>query len=538
MIAAAAALAASCHKAEPATPHIETVSFVTAGGPSATASVTADPGSTYSWTVSGAAIINAGGGSGVSSEGRNSITFAAAAPGVITIRCVASDREGRSPPGIATAEAVPPPSITSLTTQSPSVASGTPATLLAIFSDGLGVIDGGVGVVSSGRPQATPPVHTATAFTLTVTNAAGTRAFASTSVGATAFTLSSSPLQSTRRYHTATLLGTGKVLLVGGVPGQVSTELYDPATSSSALTGSLTIGRYQHSATLLPDGRVLVAGGRFNNGLQVPPPVAEGELYDAAQGTFTLAGRLATPRSLHATALLPDGRVLVAGGYGDEGFGCCAQLRTAELFDPSTARFSKAAAMSTERYLATATVLKDGRVLVAGGFNGDALATAELYDPSDGAFIPMAAPMTAARYEHTATLLADGRVLIAGGLGRFVPGPGGPVSEALATAEIYDPSTNAFAATGSLSSIRTECTSTLLPDGRVLFVGGSDATGSTLATAELFVPATGSFVAVAGNMRRTRNEHAATPLPGGFVLITGGSSTGAGGGDLATTELF
>jgi hypothetical protein len=133
----------------------------------------------------------------------------------------------------------------------------------------------GSGAVSSGQPQATPPVHAATTFTLTVTNAAGTRATASTSVRATAFTSSTSLLQSTRRYHTATLLGNGKALLVGGNPGKTSVELCDLAISSSAATGSLLVGRYQHTATrmrraahaatLLPGGFVLITGG-FANG--------------------------------------------------------------------------------------------------------------------------------------------------------------------------------------------------------------------------------------------------------------------------------
>lgn len=307
--------------------------------------------------------------------------------------------------------------------------------------------------------------------------------------------------------HTATLLTDGRVLFVGGagmVAGSMSgvlasAELYDPAKGTFTPTGDLNEGRSVHSATLLQDGRVLVAGGGvISTSGDSPPPIASAELYDPASGTFTLTGSFQTGRSFHTATLLADGRVLMIGGSSGS-----LAIASAELYDPASGTFSAAGTSSTPRMLHTATLLADGSVLVVGGLaaqlnvgsgssssGGGPLATGELYDPGADAFTATG-PMTVGHAGHTATLLQDGRVLIAGGLdatGTYV-----------ASAELYDPATGAFTPTGSMTEARGLATASLLKDGRVLIVGGDVSVGSsaspTTLSVDLYDPATGTFSA-------------------------------------------
>jgi N-acetylneuraminic acid mutarotase len=181
--------------------------------------------------------------------------------------------------------------------------------------------------------------------------------------------------------------------------------------------------------------------------------------------------------------LLSDGRVLVAGG---QSFG----VGTAELYDPTTGTWTATASMSAGRIDHTAVLLPDGQVLVTGGYtydttgnNGTALSSAELYDPSTGTWTATGS-IAQARAGQTATLLSDGTVLVSGGQDiRNNAGLGN-----LATAELYDPIGGTWTATAQMVEARYGHTATLLLDGRVLVFGG----GSTAATAELYDPGSGS----------------------------------------------
>jgi hypothetical protein len=224
--------------------------------------------------------------------------------------------------------------------------------------------------------------------------------------------------------HTATLLQTGKVLVAGGATYQdtvKSAELYDPATGTWSLTSSLNVARYWHSATLLQDGRALVAGG--SNDGDLASTLSSTELYDPAEGTWVVVSNLSASGGVfHTATLLPNGNVLVAGGNGG-GIGGDTIFALSELFDPATRNWSGAGNLAAARYAHTATLLPTGEVLVAGGTRQENhypnlrynnLDSAEIYDSNTGTWTS-AASLGSARGGHTATLLPDGRVLVAGG---------------------------------------------------------------------------------------------------------------------------
>jgi len=201
-----------------------------------------------------------------------------------------------------------------------------------------------------------------------------------------------------------------------------------------------------------------------------------------------------------------------------------------------TPQSSPAGPMADGRQVHTVTELADGRILVAGGYTDVeiALASAEVYDPTADAFNPTGS-MADARGLHTATRLADGRVLIAGGGPASWVGNGLPY---LASAELYDPATGTFSPTGAMSMPREDHTATLLEDGRVI-VGGNDEGSHTTPTAELYDPSTGAF-SPTGSLGTARGFHTATRLPDGRVLIAGGDVAGWDdeGPFLASAEIY
>ena len=314
---------------------------------------------------------------------------------------------------------------------------------------------------------------------------------------------------------TATLLNNGKVLVVGGTSDLntllASAELYDPATGTFSATGSMSTARSLQTATLLPSGKVLVCGGVLAaNGSGTE---ASAELYDPATGTFSPTGNLITPRSNHTATLLPNGKVLIAGGANGS-----VALNSAELYDPSTGVFTATGSMNQEHVAHTATLLNNGKVLIAGGYNAGwvTTATAELYDPTMGLFT-LTGNMTAAVAFHTATLLNDSTVLIAGGMSEPYQGP----FPWTTSAELYDPSRSVFTPTGSLNTSRANAAAVLMGTGEVLIMGGSNEFNS-MATTELYDSTTHGFT-VTGSMESPRSFAAATVLPNQQVLIIGGT---------------
>lgn len=230
-----------------------------------------------------------------------------------------------------------------------------------------------------------------------------------------------------REEHAAALLADGRVLLVGGGPANTTAELFDPALGSFTATGNLATGRFAPTATLLHGGEVLVTGGYDAN----LAAFASVELYNPAIGLFTTVNHMSNTRANHAATLLNDGRVLITGGFDTNG----NALATAEIFDAAAGTFTPAGPMGSIHAFHSATLLSDGTVLVAGGYvppnpPGAASASAEIFDPATNKFTPVGSLITA-RYLHTATLLKNGQVLIAGGLLKQNP------TSTLNSAEIY-----------------------------------------------------------------------------------------------------
>lgn len=337
-----------------------------------------------------------------------------------------------------------------------------------------------------------------------------------------------------RRTHTAERLPSGRVLIVGGIPYPATTapaELFDPGGSAGAGTFAVTGTPAFHvfeirRSVALPSGKVLVLGGL---GRWLAPTVPTGgavdvaEIYDPSTGTFTATAKMMQPRQQFTASLMTNGKVLVAGGVGRTGQG-----DTAEIFDPAgdggAGSFSFTASMEVERYDHAATALPSGMVVVSGGggvISGTRTASAEVFDPTGNAgagkwtTIAMGEP----RERHTSTLLANGKVLVAGGTRDTTQ---------LKSAEIYTPIGNggvgSFSPAGPMGGMaiaRTGHAASLLPSGLVLVTGANPA--------ELFDPAgnggAGTFGTTAP-MTEARSKHTSTTLLSGRVLVTGGSGQG------------
>lgn len=305
--------------------------------------------------------------------------------------------------------------------------------------------------------------------------------------------------------------------------------LVDPMWSRVAamLTrhGSLQMG---HGATRLASGLVLIEGGY--SGVAPFYESSSAELFDPATGAWMATGAMSERRRWNGSGLLSDGRVLVTGGYeyiARSETDCTESTHaTAEIYDPTAGTWSSTGSLAQARHHHSQTLLADGRVLVAGGFettstscagdaSGTATDTAELYDPAAGTW-SAAATLATPRQLHTATRLSDGRVLVTGG---------STVTDPIASAEIYDAATDAWTSTGDLGLPRRTHTATRLPDGRVLVTGGESG-GMAVASCEIFDPATGTWTAAA-DMSTPRYLHTATLLATGRVLVSAGYGVGA-----------
>ena len=286
-------------------------------------------------------------------------------------------------------------------------------------------------------------------------------------------------------------------------------------------TGSLNAGRANHTATLLPDGKVLVAGGSgwsCTGNFCFSTTFDTAELYEPATGTWRLTENVGR-RTYHTATLLPNGQVLIAGGanYGYD-VGAWIVDNSALLYDPATGRWRPTGNLIMGRHDHTATLLPNGQVLIVGGssFNSEAR-SAELYDPVTEMWSSASAPATIAK-DHVATLLPNGKVLAASGN----------------SAELYDPATGQWSAINPPRALGVAYTATLLANGQVL-VTGTRGSFSAVTTAELYNPATGEWT-MTTPIGGVGSWHTATLLPDGRVLITGG--VGSDDGAISSAEIY
>ncbi len=330
---------------------------------------------------------------------------------------------------------------------------------------------------------------------------------------------------STARDAHSMLIVNNKVLVIGGrvsAGGTTTarTDYYDPATNGFTTTGSMWYSRSFFPAVMLDNGRVLAAGGYRQS--TFGGTISNCEVFNPATGKWARTGSMAVARELHSGTKLPNGEVLVAGGFSNNKF-----LSSAELYSPSAGTFRATGSMSVSRFGHTATLLGDGRVFVTGGrtANNVSHTSTEFYNPNTGTWSP-GPSMNHDRYRHTATTLPDGRILIAGGYSSTQ-------ADKLKTMEIYDPAnpeagftllTDVYGYPVQMTDTRMDHTATLLPDGRVLIAGGwSTLLGvhQTTASVDIIDPVNWSVTPVTA-LPVTRHEAAALLLPTGKVFLTGG----------------
>lgn len=282
------------------------------------------------------------------------------------------------------------------------------------------------------------------------------------------------PMRHARYGHTASQLNDGRVLIVGGFNGQnlPGCELYDPKTGNWTDASPLHTKRDRHTATLLPDGHVLVAGG-FNSG-QV---LADVEVYDPQRNEWSTLPPMPTPRAYHTATPLDSTRIFFALGESE------INLETADFFDPANNAWSPAPSFSIPHAFGqTATKLRDGRVLIVGG-EGNArpeseptIDLTEIFDPRNSMVYPTGHTRIP-RDWHTATLMKDGKVIVTGGYQKNRRGI------ATRETEIFDPTKNSWSDGPPIQGRRGQHTSVLLQDGTLLAIGGRNA-GKYLATCE------------------------------------------------------
>jgi N-acetylneuraminic acid mutarotase len=316
-----------------------------------------------------------------------------------------------------------------------------------------------------------------------------------------------------RSWHSATLLKDGTVVVVGGIDsnsGIMTAERYDPKTNSWSVAGKMSEPHWHHRAELLDSGKVLIIGGCSSGQSFVCMNGVGVDLYDPANTTtpWTKANPMLASRRSHCSTKLKDGKILIAGGYNSS-----KDHTGLEIYDPKLGTWSSPiATLATPRNLGTCTTLTNGKVLIAGGYDGTKfLNTLELFDPVSGKIQVLSTKLKEARDTHTATLLSNGQVLLTGGYCKN----GKTDTCQVSTAEIYDPLTNKISTGGSFGAATYAHEATLLTNGQVLITGGA----LTEKIAKLF---TGTSWAQTVNMKTGRQRHAAVRLADGRVMVTGG----------------
>ncbi len=327
-----------------------------------------------------------------------------------------------------------------------------------------------------------------------------------------------------RAYHKSVELPNGKILVIGGARHIIgigdfylsSCEIYDPATGDWALTDSLNTGRYFHTATLLQNGKVLVAGGAFAVG-NMFYQLKSCELYDPPTGHWSIAASMNVQRSGHTATLLPNGKVLVAGGNYSISSTTDIFLKSCELYDPQTDQWSFTDSMAFPRSQHSASILPNGNVLVVSGHYAIAypdiiyLRSCEVFDWQTEIWSAIdSLPMP--QSGNQSVLLNNGNVLAVGG------------EYNLKSCELYNTTDMKWSSTDSLNVGRYRHTVTLLPDSKVLVIGSQGLSRQC----EIYDPMTEKW-SLTDSLQYDVNSHSAILLSNGKVLLSGGYSYSAGG---------
>lgn len=334
------------------------------------------------------------------------------------------------------------------------------------------------------------------------------------SAPAAAATLPQSPMPSGRSFHVAEFFKDIGLVVTGGWSTNSSHEsvnLFTPATNTWSPLSPAPVGPWDAGAVVLADGRWLVLDALV------------GLVYDPTTDTWQAAPALAESfRDASTLTLLPDGDVLIAGGWD--------RPKTSLRYDPTTDTITATSNLIKGRGSHTATALPGGRVLLAGGWAWgysvewdteiqEPLAVTEAYDPLTDTWTALA-PMTTRRERHGAALLPSGKVLVMGGRS-MNPGTEFVMT---ASAELYDPATDTWSPAAPMNEVRLNHTTTALPSGHVLVAGGSG-DGGRLASVEVYDPATDTWTTLAP-LSEPRWQHTATYVPGHGVLLVGGTPDG------------
>lgn len=319
-------------------------------------------------------------------------------------------------------------------------------------------------------------------------------------------------LYQARQDFTATLLQDGTVLVAAGADHELghsviynSVEIYNPQTARWTQVADVNTGRYGAQANLLMDGTVLVtAGANQAHGIEAS------EIYDPKTDTWTNTGSLNTRHGAScASIVLPDARVLLAGGYD----GAVGYVKAVEIYDPKSRAWERIADMNVGRDTFSMTLMEDGKVLVAGGNSdqGGRTNSAEVLDLATGVWTPIA-PMLHARLRCSAFLLPNGHIMVAGGITEFE-----------GSAEFYNPETGSWRVM-PMQTGHAGTTATRMKDGKILFIGGANDEIGPTREVELFDPVTGEFELIEQTpaLYPRGLGVSATALQTGEVLVAGG----------------
>jgi hypothetical protein len=349
---------------------------------------------------------------------------------------------------------------------------------------------------------------------------------------------------------TLTVLPNGKVLKAGGSDVQgfptSEAELYDPITGTWRRTGDMPISTTDFTVTLLASGKVLAAGGG-NPNAKVAAAASEAELYDPSTGKWTSAGNMSHARRDAAAALLPGGKVLVAGGSGGwnrdpNRDGTCT---SADIYDPATNSWSSAATIPHCMVLESSTPLANGNVLFT-GFDDNWPCEGQpsfslLYDPSANGWGTTGRMTVGRGFEAVAAPLPNGQVLETGGATTCLalpPAAAGPVGVGIVSTEVYDATTSEWAPASSMGQGRYAPTATALSNGDVLVVGGADQSGYKVpSSAEIYDPQSGTWAPTAPPATGRMGGYSVL-LKDSTILVASGCTDGTWSQVNKTIEVF